>query len=292
MCCVEGQGSYDLKVDDIAIVEGGDFKKSEQFWFKFQNCIDDSDCDEGDLGTTSVCRGRGTTCVYFPRACNEYGHMVYINTTTYNFPESATWVIEDKEGMTKYEGGPYELSKRTFAHDTCLPDGVYKLRNTGSDLIGCRLEIGNDGLVINEEYLQSGETKTIVVGQPLKNPTPQLMPSLTPSIAYTPILTNLCNEYENKLFVEFMADNKSEEHNKLFIESSYQSKWVERIAMQNFRSSNLNTFTNCLSKSTCHRLKLTDAEANGICCDNGQGWYNVYWNGKSTSFNLNFTTYC
>merc|ERR1712194_519179 len=24
----------------------------------------------------------------------------------------------------------------------------------------------------------------------------------------------------------------------------------------------------------------TDAEANGICCDNGQGWYNVYWNGQ------------
>ena len=58
--------------------------------------------------------------------------------------------------------------------------------------------------------------------------------------------------------------------------------------MQNFRSSNLNTFTNCLSKSTCHRLKLTDAEANGICCDNGQGWYNVYWNGKSSSFILIF----
>ena len=206
--------------------------------------------------------------------------MVCINATTYNFPESATWVIDDEEGIIKHEGGPYELSKRTFTHDACLPDGVYKLRNTGLDLIGCRLGIGNDGLLINVEYLQSGETKIFTIGQPPTNPTPLLMPSMMPSISYTPIITNLCNEHENKLLIEFMADRKSEEHNKLFIESSYQSKWVERIRMQNFRSSNLNTFTICLSKSTCHRLNVTDSEANGICCDDGQGWYNVYWNGK------------
>ena len=64
--------------------------------------------------------------------------------------------------------------------------------------------------------------------------------------------------------------------------------WVERIRMQNFHSSNLNTFINCLSKSTCHRLKITDAEVNGVCCDNRQGWHNVCWNGKSSSFILIF----
>ena len=63
MFCVEGEGSHVWKIDSVEIVEGGDFKKSEQFWLKFQNCIDDDGCDEGDLGTPSVCRDRRTTCV-------------------------------------------------------------------------------------------------------------------------------------------------------------------------------------------------------------------------------------
>ena len=125
LCCVEGDGSHVWKIDGVAI---GDFKKSEQFWFKFQNCVDDGDYDEGDLSTTSVYKDSGTTCACFPRECHDYGHMVQINATTYNFPESATWVIEDEEEITKHEGGSRELSKRTFTHDACLPDGVHKLR--------------------------------------------------------------------------------------------------------------------------------------------------------------------
>ena len=166
----------------------------------------------------------------------------------------------------------------------CLPDGTHNLINTGFDLIGSKLEVNNGSLVINEEYLQSGEAKTFVVGQSPANPTPRSVPSMTPSVGYHPISPNLCYEHESKLFIEFMTDSKSEYDNKLFIESNYDLAWVEIIRMQNFRSSNLNAFTSCLKKSTCHRLKIIDAEANGLCCENGQGWCDVYWNGKHDFF--------
>ena len=101
---------------------------------------------------------------------------------------------------------------------------AWKLRYTGLDLIGCRLGIGNDGLLIKVECFQSRETTLLIIGQPTKNPTPLLMSSMMSFISCTPMITNLCDEHENKLLIEFMADRQSKEHNKLFIESSHQLK--------------------------------------------------------------------
>ena len=99
-------------MNDIAIAEGGDFGKAEKILLEFKNCVDDGDCDHGDFNAIPLCRGRGTACVCFSKACYEYSHMMRINTTACNFLESATWVIEDEEGITKHEGGTYKLSKR------------------------------------------------------------------------------------------------------------------------------------------------------------------------------------
>ena len=73
-----------------------------------------------------------------------------------------------------------------------------KLKKICSNLIGCKLEIGNDGLLINQECLQSELAKIFAVGQSPTNPTPQLMPSMKPSISHTQKLNNLCNECEKK----------------------------------------------------------------------------------------------
>ena len=35
LCCAEGYGSYVLKAGENVIEEGGDFGKSEKFWFNF-----------------------------------------------------------------------------------------------------------------------------------------------------------------------------------------------------------------------------------------------------------------
>lgn len=184
ICCKEGEGSYAVKVNDIVIVEGGDFGNSENFWFKHQNCIDDNDCDNNDYSTTYLCKKEAATCVYFPKNCDEYGEMVHIDITTFNFPELATWTIENREGMVQHEGGPYDLSKRTFTSNVCLPHGFYKIRNAGSDLIGIKLGVGNNGVAINEEYVNLKESRSFVVGSP------PLLPTFAPYISTNPTSTS------------------------------------------------------------------------------------------------------
>ena len=142
------------------MVEGENFKKSEKFWFKFQNVFANADCNDGNLSDNSlftVCR---TFCVCFPRTWIECIYVVRINATTYNFTELGTQVIENKEGIINYEGSSYDPWKRIFACDTCFLNGVCKLRNTSSDFIGCRLGIDNDRLLTNKEYLQLGAIKS------------------------------------------------------------------------------------------------------------------------------------
>lgn len=152
-CCVEGDGSCDLKLDGVAIIEGGDFGESEKIWFDFQNCIGDVDCDNSDFSMNSICRNEAAAFAHFPKACHECGHMVNINTTARNCPKSATWVIKDKEGHIHLEGGLREISKRLHVSDVCLPDGICDLISTGSDLIGSTIETHNDRIAIKEERL-------------------------------------------------------------------------------------------------------------------------------------------
>merc|ERR1719291_1059953 len=79
MCCAEGKGSYAIRVNDNIIAEGGDSGKSEYFWFRLQDCMSDSDCDDGDISTISICKKEAAVCLHTPRPCIDYGHMVSID---------------------------------------------------------------------------------------------------------------------------------------------------------------------------------------------------------------------
>ena len=109
LCYAEGSGSYELKVGEHVIAEGGDFGKSEKFWFTFHDCLLDSDCDDGDYRTMSTCKIEATACLHRPRPCDEYGQIISINVTTLNFPEATGWKIKDHNGDVQLEGGHYEL---------------------------------------------------------------------------------------------------------------------------------------------------------------------------------------
>ena len=279
MCCFEGEGSYEVKVDDIAIKQGGDFGKSENFWFKHKQCKNDSDCDDGAYSTTYTCDSKAATCIYIPKACHEYGEMMQINVTTFNFPESATWSIQDDEGVIQHEGGPYEISKRVFASEKCLPDGLYKVKNTGSDIIGIKLGLGTDGLLINEEYVQSGEDIHFVIGEVPVLPSFVPSTSISPSTPTVDLSCHSCSNNEGALSIDFMTDGKSNIENVVLIESNYNSEWKEKHRLQNLDSNTMNKFNLCFDKHSCHRLVIKDLGLDGICCEHGHGWFNAHWNG-------------
>ena len=279
LCCAEGSGSYELKVGEHVIAEGGDFGKSEKFWFTFHDCLQDSDCDDGDYRTISTCKREATACLHRPRPCDEYGQIISINVTTLNFPEATGWKIKDLNGDVQFEGGPYELSKNTYHDNTCLPDGFCTFVNSGDDLFGLKLGVKNDQLLVNDENIWPGKLNNLVIGDPSFAPSTSTSPTSASPTANE--ISCSCEEDKHPLTIEFMADNSSKLENIIFIETMHSSAWEEKHKLQNFDSSSLNTFNICLDKHSCHRLKITDSESNGICCENGNGWYNAYWKGKA-----------
>ena len=56
-----------FKADDIEITEEGHFEKSEKFWFKFQNCIDNRDCYDDNVIMTSLCANEASACAQFTK---------------------------------------------------------------------------------------------------------------------------------------------------------------------------------------------------------------------------------
>ena len=49
--------------------------------------------------------------------------------------------------------------------------------------------------------------------------------------------------------------------------------------MEGFPNNDFFLYGTCLSKLSCYRLTIIDSKSNGICCQDGIGWYDVLWGG-------------
>lgn len=79
----------------------------------FYECQLDSNCDNRDIRTISICNKEALVYLHKPRPCEDYSKMIFMNVTTFNFPEVATWKIEDYNSKM-YGGDPFELSKSIY----------------------------------------------------------------------------------------------------------------------------------------------------------------------------------
>ena len=148
--------------------------------FKYHQCNQDIDCHNGNYSTSYKCVSEALACIYFLKAYQDYGELVDIEIAIFNFPESAAWVIKDKEEVIHYEGDPYQMHKRTYSHSKCLSDGVYKLKNTSSDIAGIKLGLGNNSLLTNKEFIQLNREVIFILG------TVPVALSILPSISTSP----------------------------------------------------------------------------------------------------------
>lgn len=89
-----------------------------------------------------------------------------------------------------------------------------------------------------------------------------------------------CNEIEINLLLLFKTDSHAKLENKITIEeiNSSGSKFVKTL--KDFPNDDLFVYNICLRQSNCYKLKITDEKNNGICCENGNGWYDAIWGGK------------
>ena len=89
-----------------------------------------------------------------------------------------------------------------------------------------------------------------------------------------------CKKDELNLFLLFKTDRLSKWQNKIEIEERVDMKWLKmRKKIEDFPNDDLFMHGTCLSKLSCYRLKIFDSESNGICCQDGIGWYDVLWGG-------------
>merc|ERR1711935_1159212 len=117
-----------------------------------------------------------------------------------------------------------------------------------------------------------------------------VLPTKAPSL-------DVCSPGEALFLVELMADTKSKWQNLYLIQKKNEvgeaKKWLTIEKKKKFTNSQLNTHETCLSTSECHRFRIKDRKNNGLCCDHGEGWYKIYYDGNKlnhTPFNSAYTT--
>lgn len=89
-----------------------------------------------------------------------------------------------------------------------------------------------------------------------------------------------CKKEELNLFLLFKTDMHSKWQNKIQIEEKVDMKWLKIIKkIEGFPNNDFFLYGTCLSKLSCYRLTIIDSESNGICCQDGIGWYDVLWGG-------------
>merc|ERR1719232_329581 len=154
ICCAHGNGKYHVTKGEIALVEGGDFgsKECERLVF----CTDDSDCTSDDC-TVGTCNLDSSTCIFsVPDDFN-----AKVNVTTDNWPAETFWYITDlASNLVVKEEGPYPARKREhpFEHDVPLCPGSYEfcIEDTWGDGICCETGIGSYALSLNNNVIAEG----------------------------------------------------------------------------------------------------------------------------------------
>ena len=97
-----------------------------------------------------------------------------------------------------------------------------------------------------------------------------------------------CGETEINLHLLFKTDLLARFQNKITVTeiTSSGSKLIKTL--KDFPNDDLFVYNICLKQSNCYNLKISDEKNNGICCEHGNGWYDVIWGGKSFIF-ISFT---
>ena len=105
-----------------------------------------------------------------------------------------------------------------------------------------------------------------------------------PGCERTVTVDPICSNNESEMMIEFTTDSKPKENVLSIQKASGKDKGIV-VKRETFLNSHFLHFMKvCLPKDTCrYKLRLKDKGKDGICCDYGQGGYNISYNGEHTS---------
>jgi len=93
--------------------------------------------------------------------------------------------------------------------------------------------------------------------------------------------TNECLPGETQLLIKIKADKKSGKENKFTVlKQNSKGKFKKLFDPVQLVKKQLLEASMCISEDSCHRFSLKDSEGTGICCDKGEGYYELALDGE------------
>ena len=245
LCCGFGEGAYTLILDGVTSFEGADFDGSESFYF---------DCALG-----SVCT--------FPIGINQ-GEMM-------SSPPGDQWFVfePDSSGVYQIEACNNFCTATAWVYALCSDfnhEDVFDGALYATDSIclgGGGLQLYENFFVGNEYLIRLGSTDESCNG------------AINWSLDYHgPIMIGGgdCPAFEMDVTVEIFTDDYSQETSWEIANST-----GEILASGGAYSDDFTLYieSNCLPQGECMTFTINDSFGDGICCGEGDGYYNVYVDG-------------
>merc|ERR1711862_585687 len=90
-----------------------------------------------------------------------------------------SWVIKHGDSVSEISGKSYGLSDHTYSSSQCFTNGIYTLINSGTSVIGCKVIVNENVVVLSETKLLPNEKKAFAI-------VPDLYPTHKPSLSDQP----------------------------------------------------------------------------------------------------------
>ena len=91
------------------------------------------------------------------------------------------------------------------------------------------------------------------------------------------------HQYEFSFFIATDNNGRDDNHFKVFQrneEVNIFDKIVYKRSKRKVKSNTTHMFKQCLPKDGCYKVTVYDDGGDGICCEEGQGYFKAVWNGE------------
>merc|ERR1711884_732257 len=263
-------------------------------------CASDAACDDEDPCTADTCDNGVCSSVTDCSLCGG-GASCVLELTTDNYPGETEWDIKDSSGDEKYNGSGYSDANTLHTINMCLETDEYTfyITDTYGDGICCSYGNGGYKIKVNGEEVVSGgefgdsETETFTVNAspvappttaPVDTPFPTTAPPTTAPVTppttapvTAPVAPPTPTSDTCEMFVLSLTTDQFGYETSF--ELVHELTGVIRLAGGLYSS--LMTFeeVSCLTNGR-YIFTVSDSHGDGICCDNGEGHFEVLLSGQ------------
>jgi len=219
-----------------------------------------------------------------------------ITILTDKYPEDLSWDLLNDNDEILLSGADLENQKFTYEDVICLSPGSYQF--VINDSYGDGLVIQNvtspnyaegyysltlDGEVIKttccgpDNDFDSVDQFAFEIGGPFPTPPPTLPPSTPPPTPPPSTPPSTCNSGKTDIVLDFKFDDYSEDTSWKITDFNDKKTVIEKKQYTNGLKRQQETVGLC--NNNCYAVIIKDSIGNGMCCQEGNGKYNIFVNG-------------